>query len=432
MRLPQPHDPDGRPCLPTHHPDPSRPHPTCPRPAPPRQRTAAPAGLPSVPDPRAARGRRHPLVAILGLAAAAVLAGARSIATIAEWAPTRPSRSGPRSAPASRLLATAASRPRPPSAGRFRAWTPTCWPAPSAPGWPPGTGTVAAGGGRAVAVDGKTLRGARAADGRPVHLLACMDHASRTVLAQRQVGGAPEEVPVFQPLLDGLDLAGAVITADALQTRPQAAEFLVTRMHAHYLFTVKANQPTLLDRCQRLPWHRVPVLDCTRDRGHGRIELRTLKAVGTARRSWPACATWSSAPSAAPGRSTSPPPCATTPATHSDPSRPLGLPSGEPGATQERPERWVLGDRWWEQRCRRPWWCRYSSAMKAAVHTSYGPPEVVRITEVDKPTPQGQRGAGQGARHDGEPDRLRLAGRLSPYQSVLHRAAQTTGDGSRE
>jgi hypothetical protein len=261
-------------------------------------------------------------------------------------------------------------------------------------------------------------------------------------------------------------------------------------MHAHYLFTVKANQPTLLDRCQRLPWHRVPVLDCTRDRGHGRIELRTLKAVtvghfgfpraaqvlqvtrktrglhtkrwrtvivyvitslpfeqasparltdllrghwtienglhwvrdvtfaedgsqlraGTARRSWPACATWSSAPSAAPGRSTSPPPCATTPATHSDPSRPLGLPSGEPGATQERPERWVLGDRWWEQRCRRPWWCRYSSAMKAAVHTSYGPPEVVRITEVDKPTPQGQRGAGQGARHDGEPDRLRLAG----------------------
>jgi hypothetical protein len=134
MRLPQPHDPDGRPCLPTHHPDPSRPHPTCPRPAPPRQRTAAPAGLPSVPDPRAARGRRHPLVAILGLAAAAVLAGARSIATIAEWAPTRPSRSGPRSAPASRLLATAASRPRPPSAGRFRAWTPTCWPAPSAPG----------------------------------------------------------------------------------------------------------------------------------------------------------------------------------------------------------------------------------------------------------------------------------------------------------
>ena len=42
---------------------------------------------------------------------------------------------------------------------------------------------------------------------------------------------------------------------------------------------VKANQPTLLDRCTGLPWQRVPVLDRMRDRGHGRIELRTLKAV---------------------------------------------------------------------------------------------------------------------------------------------------------
>jgi hypothetical protein len=63
---------------------------------------------------------------------------------------------------------------------------------------------------QAVAVDGKTLRGARIqtanGDDRPVHLLAAMDHTSRAVLAQRQVGGAPEEVPAFQPLLAPLDL----------------------------------------------------------------------------------------------------------------------------------------------------------------------------------------------------------------------------------
>ena len=106
-----------------------------------------------------------------------------------------------------------------------------------------------------------------------------MDHTSRAVLAQRQVGGAPEEVPAFQPLLDGLDLAGAVVTADALQTHLAAAEFLVAGVQAHYLFTVKANQPTLLARLKRLPWHRVPVLDTTRDRGHGPVEHRTLKAV---------------------------------------------------------------------------------------------------------------------------------------------------------
>jgi hypothetical protein len=70
---------------------------------------------------------------------------------------------------------------------------------------------------RAVAVDGKTLRGARRPpDGRQVHLLAAMDHTTRTVLAQREVDGAPGEVPGVRPLLAGLDLAGAVVTADAL------------------------------------------------------------------------------------------------------------------------------------------------------------------------------------------------------------------------
>jgi predicted transposase YbfD/YdcC len=131
---------------------------------------------------------------------------------------------------------------------------------------------------RAVAVDGKTLRGARR-DGRQVHLLAAMDHASRAVLAQRHVNGPPGEVPGFASLLANLDLAGTVVTADALHTHAGAAELLVTGKQAHYLFTVKANQPTLLDRCARLAWHRVPVLDRTRDRAHGRVELRTLKAV---------------------------------------------------------------------------------------------------------------------------------------------------------
>jgi hypothetical protein len=38
---------------------------------------------------------------------------------------------------------------------------------------------------RALAVDGKTLRGVRDTQGRQVHLLAAMDHATRAVLAQR-------------------------------------------------------------------------------------------------------------------------------------------------------------------------------------------------------------------------------------------------------
>jgi predicted transposase YbfD/YdcC len=243
------------------------------------------AYLAGVPDPRAAHGRRHPLVAILGLAAAAVLAGARSIAAIAEWAaeapqPIRAALGARRDAPghfavpAEATIRRTLSRMDPDAlAGAIGAWLTDR----------DQTAVVArAGVRRAVAVDGKTLRGARAptrGDRRPVHLLAAMEHATRAVLAQRQVGGAPEEVTAFAPLLAPLDLAEVVVTTDALQTHPEAAEFLVAKKHAHYLFLVKANQPTLLDRCQRLPWHRVPVLDRTGDRGHGRIELRTLKAV---------------------------------------------------------------------------------------------------------------------------------------------------------
>jgi hypothetical protein len=54
-----------------------------------------------------------------------------------------------------------------------------------------------------------------------------MDQATRAVLAQRHVNGAPGEVPGLRPLLADLDLAGVVVTADALHTRPDAAEFLV-------------------------------------------------------------------------------------------------------------------------------------------------------------------------------------------------------------
>jgi predicted transposase YbfD/YdcC len=252
------------------------------------------AYLATVPDPRAARGRRHRLVAILGLAAAAVLAGARSIAAIAEWAaeapqPVRAALGARRDAPdhfavpaeatIRRTLARLDADALAAAVGAWLADRDRERSRPVASRW------------RAVAVDGKTLRGARTQTlggaGRPVHLLAAMDHTSRAVLAQCQVGGAPEEVPAFTPLLAGLDLAGVVVTADALQTHPEAAEFLVTGKQAHYLLQVKANQPTLLARCQRLPWHRVPVLDRTRDRGHGRIEHRTLKAVTVHRFGFP-------------------------------------------------------------------------------------------------------------------------------------------------
>jgi hypothetical protein len=40
---------------------------------------------------------------------------------------------------------------------------------------------------------------------------------------------------------------------------------------------VKANQPALHQQLRRLPWREVPVADTTRDRGHGRVEIRRLQ-----------------------------------------------------------------------------------------------------------------------------------------------------------
>jgi predicted transposase YbfD/YdcC len=133
---------------------------------------------------------------------------------------------------------------------------------------------------RVVAVDGKTLRGS-AHQGHQVHLLAALDHHNGAVLAQRQVDGAPGEVPAFQPLLAGLDLAGVVVTADALHTQRDHAAFLVDR-GADYLLVVKANQPTLHAQLAGLPWRQIPVMDRTRDHGHGRVEVRTLKVAAVA------------------------------------------------------------------------------------------------------------------------------------------------------
>ena len=55
------------------------------------------------------------------------------------------------------------------------------------------------------------------------------------------------EIKTAIPLLEGIDIAGKDITADALLTQRKLAEYLVEKRQAHYYFTVKGNQPGLLE-----------------------------------------------------------------------------------------------------------------------------------------------------------------------------------------
>lgn len=129
-----------------------------------------------------------------------------------------------------------------------------------------------------IAVDGKTTRGARSGQETAPHLLSALDHTTGAVLGQRQVDGKSNEISAFAPLLDPLDLTGAVIAADALHTPRAHVDYLAER-GADWVFTVKGNQPKLLAAVQQLPWGDVDVAWARREKAHGRLEWRTMKVV---------------------------------------------------------------------------------------------------------------------------------------------------------
>jgi predicted transposase YbfD/YdcC len=134
----------------------------------------------------------------------------------------------------------------------------------------------------AIAIDGKSVRGAAAGGGQRPHLLAAATHNTNIVLTQRQIPDKGSEIHELAGLVEQLDLRGRVVTIDALHTQRATAEHLVTAKAAHYLMTVKANQPTLFEACQRVlldPPGDTLAEYVTTDRGHGRTEQRTTRVV---------------------------------------------------------------------------------------------------------------------------------------------------------
>jgi len=173
---------------------------------------AAPAGLweclQQVVDPRERRGVRHSISGIVAVALAATLAGAQSFVGIAEWAAdaghTEMAALGIGDVvPCESTIRRCLQRLDPAALDALiGAWM-----------W---VRTSIISGRRVIALDGKSLRGSRDGAGALTHLLSALRQHTGTVLGQLRVGVKTNEIPVLRTLLDTMDIAGSVITADAL------------------------------------------------------------------------------------------------------------------------------------------------------------------------------------------------------------------------
>lgn len=129
-----------------------------------------------------------------------------------------------------------------------------------------------------VAIDGKTSRRSHAkAKGRePLHLVSAWASRQRLVLGQEAVAGKSNEITAIPLLLGRLQLAGALVTIDAIGCQTKIAQAIQDK-GADYLLAAKANWPALHAEIARY-FADAPaaVLDRleTTDGDHGRIEIR--------------------------------------------------------------------------------------------------------------------------------------------------------------
>ena len=191
----------------------------------------------SVPDPRAASGKRYSFNAILTLCSVAMLCGCRSLYAIAQFGRDR-------------------GKPFARSLGFDRQTTPCCtalhylfikldhaafeeaiarwaYEAAEAHGW------------STVSLDGKTLRGSTDVQLPGVHLLAAYAHEAGIVLRQMPVDAKTNEHKAALQMLDVIPVKGKLVTGDALFCQRDLSRQIRAKQ-GDYLWPVKDNQPDLL------------------------------------------------------------------------------------------------------------------------------------------------------------------------------------------
>lgn len=190
----------------------------------------------SIPDPRDASGKRHPLVAVLNLVATAVTCGMKSLEAIAEFG---------RSLPPAQIRELGFTRARPPCKAtlsnllrrldltaveeQLRLWA-----------------SQRAGKPSHIALDGKTARGSVDGTVPAVHLLSAYAVEAGVVLAQVPVGEKTNEHKASLGFLKELPLRGATATADAMFTHRDFCQTVLDG-GGGYVLPVEENQPSL--RC---------------------------------------------------------------------------------------------------------------------------------------------------------------------------------------
>src|ERR1035438_3827741 len=188
-------------------------------------------------DPRVERNREHLLEEILLIAIAAVLSGADSWNDIADYGEDK-----------REWLQTFLTLPSGiPSHDTFNRVFAALDPEEMEKGFAAWVASIAKlTAGEVVAIDGKTLCGTREAGKKKlVHMVSAWAEGNGLVLGQRKVDEKSNEITAIPKLLNALELAGTVVTIDAMGCQREIASRIIEKK-ADYVLAVKENQPGLL------------------------------------------------------------------------------------------------------------------------------------------------------------------------------------------
>ena len=145
--------------------------------------------------------------------------------------------------------------------------------------------------GQVIAIDGKVLRGScdRVLGKAGIDMVSAWATANHLVLGQVKVDDKSNEITAIPKLLQVLEIAGCIVTIDALGCQTEIAQAIVAR-DADYVLAVKENQghlyedvKGLFDAAQEVHFKDVPhAYDKTTDKDHGRMELRQCWTISDA------------------------------------------------------------------------------------------------------------------------------------------------------